>query len=91
VDGNPPESVGDVTGLSLGDGTLEYYYTYASVLVSFRDTSGYPNACGRAEDLLQQLMAAYGSDPIVAGIVAENRGLCAGGTVAPTETPGATT
>ncbi|HSB88753.1 MAG TPA: hypothetical protein VLD63_01885 [Anaerolineales bacterium] len=87
-DGVPPDSVGDVTGLSLGDGTLEYYYTYASVLVSFRDTPNFPNACGRAEDLLQQVMAAYGSDPIVAGIVAENRALCGGAPVpTPTTTP----
>ncbi|HET7010214.1 MAG TPA: tetratricopeptide repeat protein [Anaerolineales bacterium] len=90
--GQPPESVGAVPGLPLSDGTLEYYYTYASVLVSFRGTAGHPNACGRAEDLLQQVMAAYGSDPIVAGIVAENRGLCAGGLPAPntTQTPTAT-
>ena len=92
ADGTPPDSVGTVTGLPLGDGTLEYYYTYASVLVSFRGTSGHPNACGRAEDLLQQVLAAYGSDPVVAGIVAENRGLCAGGlpAVPASPTPGAT-
>jgi tetratricopeptide (TPR) repeat protein len=81
--GTPPDSVGAVAGLPLGDGTLEYYYTYASVLVSFRGTAGHPNACGRAENLLQQIMAAYGGDPIVAGIVAENRGLCAGGLPTP--------
>ena len=83
--GVPPASVGDVTGLSLGDGTLEYYYTYASVLVSFRDTPKYPNACGRAEDLLQQVLASFGDDPIVAGIVDENRALC--GQRAPLATP----
>jgi tetratricopeptide (TPR) repeat protein len=83
----PPESVGAVPGLSLGDESLEYYYTYASVLVSFRDTADHPNACGRAEDLMQQIMAAYGTDPIVAGIVAENRGLCAGGAPTPLGTP----
>ncbi len=82
--GVPPDSVGDVTGLSLGDGSLEYYYTYASVLVSFRDTPNHPNACGRAEDLLQQVMAAYGDDPIVAGIVGENRTLCGHGGAVPT-------
>jgi tetratricopeptide (TPR) repeat protein len=85
-DGAAPDSVTAVSGLSLGDGTLEYYYTYASVLVSFRNTAKYPNACGRAQDLLQQVMAAYGSDPIVAGIVDENRALCAGGPPLPVET-----
>jgi hypothetical protein len=60
------------------------------VLVSFRGTAGHPNACGRAENLLQQIMAAYSSDPIVAGIVAENRGLCAGGLPTPEASPSPT-
>jgi tetratricopeptide (TPR) repeat protein len=81
-----PGAVGQVVpGLPLSNETLEYYYTYASVLTSFRDTETVSNACGRAELLFDELMALYGSDPIVAGIVAENRGLCAG--TAPTSTP----
>jgi hypothetical protein len=71
--------------MPLSDATLEYYYTYASVLTSFRGSALVPDACGRADVLLDQLMASYGSDPIVAGIVAENRQLCSG--TAPTVTP----
>ena len=81
-----PGAVGQtVPGLPLSDASLEYYYTYASVLTSFRGSGSVPDACGRAEGLLNQLMASYGSDPIVAGIVAENRQLCSG--TAPTVTP----
>jgi tetratricopeptide (TPR) repeat protein len=81
-----PGAVGQaVPGMPLSDATLEYYYTYASVLTSFRGSALVPDACGRAEPLLDQLMASYGSDPIVAGIVAENRQLCSG--TAPTVTP----
>jgi tetratricopeptide (TPR) repeat protein len=89
-DGIPPENVGPVPSLGLGDESLEYYYTYASVLVSFRDTAEQPNACGRAEELMQRIMASYGDDPIVAGIVAENRGLCGGGTPGIEGTPSPT-
>ena len=74
-----------VEGLPLSDATLEYYYTYASVLTSFRGAENVPDACGRAAVLLDQLTASYGSDPIVSGIVAENRKLCSG--TAPTTTP----
>ncbi|HMK07399.1 MAG TPA: tetratricopeptide repeat protein [Anaerolineales bacterium] len=81
-----PVAIGqEVPGLPLSDATLEYYYTYASVLTSFRGSDLVPNACGRAAVLLDQLTASYGSDPIVAGIVAENRGLCSG--TVPTTTP----
>jgi len=77
--GMAPEDVGqEVVGLPLNDSTLEYYYTYASVLTSFRGTAGFDDACARAETFFDQLMARYGGDPIVAGIVAENRALCAG-------------
>jgi tetratricopeptide (TPR) repeat protein len=91
-DGVDPATLGaDVPGQALGDGTLEYYYTYASVLASFRGSALVPDACGRAEPLFEQLMGQYGSDPIVAGIVDENRALCSGavpiGTPGPTPTP----
>jgi tetratricopeptide (TPR) repeat protein len=78
-----------VTGLQLGDESLEYYYTYGSVLVYFRDTAEYPNACADADRIFQQLLAAYGDDAVVAGIAAESRSLCRGqaptpeGTVTP--------
>lgn len=68
----------DVVGLELTDGSLEYYYTYGSVLVYFRDTAEFPTACADAERVFEQLLARYGGDPIVAGIAAENRSLCLG-------------
>jgi tetratricopeptide (TPR) repeat protein len=86
-----PAAVGQpVEGLPLSDATLEYYYTYASALTSFRGEEGVPDACGRAAVLLDRLMASYGTDPIVAGIVAENRGLCdlAPSGAVPAPTPG---
>lgn len=83
-----PAAVGAlVPGQALGDGTLEYYYTYASVLTSFRGSALVPNACARAETFFQQLLSQYGDDPIVAGIVAENRALCSGAPPAPEPTP----
>jgi hypothetical protein len=75
-----------VPGLQLGDESLEYYYTYGSVLVYFRDTAEYPSACDDADRIFQQLLAAYGDDAVVAGIAAESRALCRG--AAPT--PGGT-
>ncbi len=78
-----------VPGLRLSSGSLEYYYTYASAL-AFLHEPPEQNYCGRAEELFQQLMAAYGQDPTVAAIVAENRGICSGaggGEPAPTASP----
>jgi tetratricopeptide (TPR) repeat protein len=78
-----------VAGLQLGDDSLEYYYTYGSVLVYFRDTAEYPNACADADRVFQQLLVAYGDDAVVAGIAAESRALCRGEVATPegTETP----
>jgi tetratricopeptide (TPR) repeat protein len=57
----------------LADGSLEAYYTYGSVLA-------FNGKCGEAERIFGSLLASYGGDPIVAGIVADNRDLCAGST-----------
>jgi tetratricopeptide (TPR) repeat protein len=67
-----------VTGLQLGDESLEYYYTYGSVLVYFRDTAEYPSACDDADRVFRELLAAYGDDPVVPGIAAVSRALCRG-------------
>ncbi len=61
----------DVIGVSLGAGTVEYYYTYASALA-------FQKRCADAEPYFLQLLSAYGDDPIVVGIVEENRSICAG-------------
>lgn len=78
----------EVPALELRDDTLEYFYTYGAVLAYFRDTAEVPEACTRAERVFQALMAVYGEDAIVAGIVDESRGLCSGqAATAPTVTP----
>ena len=75
----------EVVGLPLSDLSLEYYYTYGSVLAAYDGTEEYPNSCERAESVFQDLMALYGDDPIVAEIVAENRAICRGEISAPEE------
>lgn len=67
-----------VPGLQLGDESLEYYYTYGSALVYFRDTADYPNACADSDRIFRVLLSAYADDPVVAGIADENRTLCRG-------------
>lgn len=82
----------EVVGLGLGAGSLEYYYTYGSVLTYFRNTTEYPTACDDADRVFRTLETQYADDPIVAGIAAESRSLCGlpGGPAAtPTATPGA--
>lgn len=68
-----------VPGQRLGSSSLEHYYTYASAL-AFLDF------CDQAEPLFGQLMTAYGSDPTVAAIVAENRAICTEGGAEPPDT-----
>ena len=68
----------EVIGLPLSDLSLEYYYTYGSVLAAYDGEPEFPNACERAEVVFQELMAIYGDDPIVREIVAENRAICSG-------------
>jgi len=72
------EDIGwDVVGLELDSSTLEYYYTYGSVLAAFAGTEEFPNACVDAERVFTDLMAEFGSDPIVIAIVDEGRTICA--------------
>jgi tetratricopeptide (TPR) repeat protein len=61
-----------VTGLPLDQTSVEIYYTYNSALAY----QGGDTGCADAERIAQKLMAAYGGDAIVAGIVAQNRDLC---------------
>jgi tetratricopeptide (TPR) repeat protein len=86
-----------VPGMELGPSTVEYYYTYGSVLAAFAGVEAYPNACEDAERIFRALMAQYGSDPIVTAIVEEGRAICFSPSlpsepistpaVAPTESP----
>lgn len=86
-----PGAVGqEVPGMPLDELTVEYYYTYASVLTSFRGSPLFPNACARAESLNQQLTSKFPDDQIISGpegIVAANRQLCAGAPPAASPVP----
>jgi tetratricopeptide (TPR) repeat protein len=61
----------EVIGLPLISTSLEFYYTYDSALAAGKE-------CDRADRVSQQLMAAYGQDPIVRDIVGENQAICSG-------------
>lgn len=65
-----------VDGLLLSNSTLEYYYTYASALAFYSGTEQAPDGCAQAEVLHQQLLSQFTGDPIVMGIVDENREIC---------------
>ena len=60
-----------VPGLDLNGESLEYYYTFASVLA-------FEKKCSDADNIFTQLEASYRTDPIVSAIVSEGRALCAG-------------
>lgn len=66
----------DVVGLPLAQGSIEYYYTYAAALSYYSGTDIAFSGCEDAERLHAQLLDLYGADPIVTGIVAENRSIC---------------
>jgi tetratricopeptide (TPR) repeat protein len=59
----------EVTGLPLNNGSVVYYYVYASTLAAF-------NRCDESEPLHEELEALYGGDETIMAIVAENRQVC---------------
>lgn len=65
-----------VPASALGPATVEFYYTYGSVLTAYAGGSKYPTACQDAERVFSELMQVYGDDLIVSGIVAEGRAIC---------------
>jgi len=66
----------EVKGLTLGSGSLEYYYTYAAALAYYSGTEIAPSGCDQAESLHSELLAQYGGDSIVVGIINDNRAIC---------------
>lgn len=56
--------------------SVEFYYTYGSVLTAYAGEAAYGTACQDAEQVFDQLMAVYGDDPVVSEIVAEGRFIC---------------
>jgi tetratricopeptide (TPR) repeat protein len=73
-----------VQGLHLSTSSLEYYYTYASALAFYSGTEQAPNGCAQAEVIHLELLSQFTGDPIVMGIVDENREICT--SVGPSET-----
>ncbi|HJO33644.1 MAG TPA: tetratricopeptide repeat protein [Anaerolineales bacterium] len=65
-----PRTNAVVEGLALGRHTLEYYYTFGSVLAAYLQ-------CDRAMTILVQVSAYAPEDEIVQGIVEENINICA--------------
>jgi tetratricopeptide (TPR) repeat protein len=65
-----------VEGLLLTNSTVEYYYTYASALAFYSGTEQAPDGCAQAEALHLELLSQFSGDPIVMGIVDENREIC---------------
>jgi len=80
-----------VTGLKLSANTVVYYYTYGSVLAALNRPQ--LNYCPEAQTVFNEIMAQFGSDPDIAGIVSEGRFICTKSTPTPqgaaTETPSA--
>ncbi len=62
--------VAGIPGLELDGGSLEYYYTFGSVLA-------FEKKCSDAESIFTRLENRYRADPIVSAIVSEGRSLCA--------------
>ncbi len=58
-----------VEGLQIGPLTLEFYYTYASVLAAYLE-------CDRSEKIMRQIVAYAPNDETIQSIVAENRLIC---------------
>jgi tetratricopeptide (TPR) repeat protein len=79
-----------VVGLELGSNSVEFYYTYGSVLAAFAGHVDYPfdETCERAELVFRDLESKYGDDLIVFRIVAEGRVICSSSSPpAPIPTP----
>ncbi len=66
----------EVSGQPLSATSLEYYYTLSSVLAALSDPDRGVNYCPEARDLFAELEAFAPEDPIVMGIVEENRNIC---------------
>jgi tetratricopeptide (TPR) repeat protein len=64
----------EVQGLALSPSTVVYYYTYGSVLAALSRPQ--QNYCPDALTVLDQVRAAYGSDPTIAGIVDAGEQIC---------------
>jgi len=76
-----------VPGLELGPKSVEYYYTYGSVLAAFYGHPDYPGICIEAEEIFTELMTQYSNDALVVAIVEQGRAICEGPVISPEVTP----
>lgn len=70
-DAEQPFIARGVSPLGLDPSSLEYYYTYGSVLTLDKAS------CSEAETVFLKLESEFGTDPIVSTIISEGRALCA--------------
>ena len=68
------EAAAPVIGLPLSQGSANYYLVYGSLLAAFSPRE--PDYCVEAEDVLNQLLSAYGSDPIISANANESLNIC---------------
>ena len=61
--------VTEINGLPISSLTLEYYYTYGSVLSAYLD-------CDHAMQIMNKVSAYAPNDEIIQGIVQENKNIC---------------
>ena len=82
-------AVGDegtqVVGLPLSPNSSVYYLDYGSVLAAFGPR--FPDYCTTAEDVLTQLMNAYGDDPVIARNADDGLSICASVAQSQLQTP----
>ena len=79
------EQVGPVTGLALSSSSANYYLVYGALLAAFSPRE--PDYCIEAEDVLNQLLAAYGDDPIIFSNANESLAICAAVAASLAQTP----
>jgi len=72
---NRGESGIAVTGLPLTPNTATYYLIYGNLLAAF--SPRVPDNCNEAEAVLNELLAAYGDDPVVAYNANDGLAICA--------------
>lgn len=90
-EGTEEEHGRQVVAYPLQSDSVEFYYTYGSVLTAYAGEAAYRTACQDAERVFGELMAVYGEDPVVSEIVAEGRSICGSpGPVSPTPGPNPT-
>jgi tetratricopeptide (TPR) repeat protein len=64
-----------ITGMSLSDSTVVYYYTYGSALAGM--SRSYNDYCTRATEVLSEIRSKFGSDAVIMAIIQPSEEICA--------------